>query len=175
MPKEELEVLEKLDALFGNQKVRSRIDKIVERVRTDLASHPEKDMAWEPIPLAYYSGGLPPGIKSSWVFILRKDTVTGAERHPNSHQRMMAYSGDGDFQTRLDGPWQSNFLQSRPEVSVEERWISIPPFVWHQSAAPAQDWVVVSFHTVEAEDLIEERPLDPEGSEIAQMKYLDSH
>lgn len=175
MDKAELEILKKLDGQFDDTKVRAKIDRIVSRVRADLSSHPEKDMAWEPVPLSVYTQSLPPEIKSSWVFILRKDTVTGAERHPNSHQRMMAYSGDGDFQTRLEGPWESNFLKSNRKVSFEDRWISIPPFVWHQSAAPKADWVVVSFHTVPAEDLIEERPLDETGTKVAKMKYLEGH
>jgi hypothetical protein len=57
---------------------------------------PEDVLAWEPIPLDLYKVPLPKAIHSSWVFILRANTVSGAERHPNSHQRMMSYRGTGD-------------------------------------------------------------------------------
>jgi len=44
--------------------------------------------------------------------------------------------------------------------TLEERWISIPSNTWHQGVVSDRDWVVVSFHTVPADELIEERP-DP--------------
>jgi hypothetical protein len=59
-----------------------------------------KVMAWEPIPLSIYGNALPAMIRSIWVFILRAGTNTGAERHPNSHQRMMSFEGSGDMQIR---------------------------------------------------------------------------
>lgn len=173
MDSAELKVLERLDTLLRVLRVRDSIDRIVTRVQADLDDHPDADMAWEPVPLPIYGDQLPAEIRSSWVFILRTHTHTGAERHPNSHQRIVAYAGDGDFQTRLDGPWQSNHLTSRLNAPIPDRWVSIPPFVWHQSAGPEQDWVVVSFHTVEAEDLIEERPGTAESGGVRQMKYLN--
>lgn len=178
MDAEELKILRALDTAVYSKGAKTVIEKIVTRVRARLSTNPGSDMAWEPVPLETYSSDLPPFIRSSWVFILRAKTITGAERHPNSHQRMLAYDGSGDFQTRGDGPWQSNYLTSDPAASIEERWISIPVGVWHQSAGPEKDWVVVSFHTVEAEDLIEERPGDGDeggAGEVRQMKYLDSN
>ena len=69
--------------------------------------------------------------------------------------------------------WQSNLLVSNTDAPLEQRWISIPRNVWHQVVVPeGPDWVVVSFHTVPAEELIEERPDfdDPGGTK--QMRYL---
>ena len=37
----------------------------------------------------------------------------------------------------------------------------------------AADWAVVSFHTVPAEELIEERPDDTREAATKQKKYLD--
>jgi hypothetical protein len=102
---------------------------------------------------------------------LRADTTTGAERHPNSHQRMMSYRGHGDFQTRRNGPWRSHLLTSDGTAPLEERWISIPPHVWHQGVVPGKNWVVVSFHTVVAEDLVEERPGTGAKDGVRQRKY----
>jgi hypothetical protein len=204
-----------------------------------------KVMAWEPIPLSIYGNALPAMIRSSWVFILRAGTNTGAERHPNSHQRMMSFEGSGDMQVEDEqqtsdvslrpievyapaggqmsevsefrnakggfqnrnpqdssqrsekpetsnaerstpnaevrpqsaepsGKWQSNVLVSDPVALLERRWISIPENVWHQPVVSKEaDWVVVSFHTVPAEELIEERPIDRAASRTKQMVYLD--
>ncbi len=180
-------ILEELDAILRLNEVRAQIEPIVERVRAQLrASHqaPARPMAWEPIPLSIYPSPLPAGIGSSWVFILRAGTNTGAERHPNSHQRMMSWEGSGDMQTEKSAAdtaattaktikWRSNVLVSDPGAPLERRWISIPQNVWHQPVVSKDiDWVVVSFHTVPAEELIEERPGEDGVSRTAQMRYL---
>jgi hypothetical protein len=108
------------------------------------------------------------------VFVLRAAADTGAERHPNSHQRMMSFEGSGDMQTREPGGWQSNVLVSDPEAPLERRWISIPPNVWHRPVVGTDaDWAVVSFHTVPADELIEERPDNSRKNGTKQMKYLE--
>src|SRR5262249_23574687 len=90
--------------------------------------------------------------------ILRADVATGAERHPNSRQRMMSYRGSGDLQTRTGEHWESNRLVSAQDFPLERRCVSVPENVWHQAVTAAAHWVVVSFHTVPAEDHIEEGP-----------------
>ena len=68
-----------------------------DRVRAELMGTEKAQMAWAPIPLAIYGAALPSGIRSSWVFVLRSGATTGAERHPNSHQRMMSFEAIGEF------------------------------------------------------------------------------
>jgi len=190
MTAEESSWLEILDTIVGSEEIRAQIYPIVERVRTELARNKKAQMTWEPIPLTIYGGALPSGIRSSWVFVLRAGATTGAERHPNSHQRMMSFEGAGDLQVRArhgtslsirrtglaDGgkvQWQSNFLVSDPDAPLERRWISIPRNVWHQVVVPeGPDWVVVSFHTVPPEELIEERPDSDDADRTKQMRYL---
>jgi hypothetical protein len=167
--KEEQSVLEALDKIVRSEPVRARIRPIVERVRADLARKPGALMTWEPVALETFSA-LPPAIRSGWVFVLRAGADTGAERHPNSHQRMMSLEGTGDLQTDAKSAernvqteseimWQSNVLVSDPNEPLERRWISIPKNIWHRPVIPkSADWVVVSFHTVPAAELIEERP-----------------
>ena len=178
MTKEERATLEALDKIVRSEQVRSQIEPIVERVRADLARKPDALMTWEPVPADVFGAGLPPSLRSAWIFVLRAGADTGAERHPNSHQRMMTFSGTGDMQTDVDQArndvesesainWQSNILVSDPDAPLEARWISIPPNVWHRPVIPkAADWLVVSFHTVPATELIEERP------DAKQMRYL---
>ncbi len=190
MTAEESSLLEILDTIVGSEEIRAQIYPIVERVRTELARNKKAQMTWEPIPLTIYGGALPSGIRSSWVFVLRAGATTGAERHPNSHQRMMSFEGAGDLQLRArhgtspsirrtglaDGSevqWQSNFLMSDSDVPLERRWISIPRNVWHQVVVPeGPDWVVVSFHTAPPEELIEERPDSDDPGGTKQMRYL---
>ena len=156
-----------------SESVREHIQSIVARVRQELARRKNALMSWEPFPLEILATALPPEIRSAWVFVLRAGADTGAERHPNSHQRMMSFEGSGDLQTGEPGKWQSNILASDPDALLERRWISIPTNVWHRPIIDAAaDWVVVSFHTVPAEELIEERPDESRDAGTKQMKYL---
>jgi hypothetical protein len=178
MTKEERSLLETLDGAVRSETVRAQIQPIIERVRADLARKPDALMAWEPIPFETF-GALPAAIQSGWIFILRAGVDTGAERHSNSHQRMMSFAGTGDMKIDAKGTpndvdveseiaWHSHVLVSDPNAPLERRWISIPKNIWHRPVIPAgADWVVVSFHTVSAEELIEERP----GAK--QMLYLE--
>ncbi len=179
---EERAILESLDALLRSPGVRAAIEPVVERVGRNLAGDPSAVMAWEPLPLAIYGPSLPPLVQSSWVFILRAQTATGAERHPNSRQRMMSYRGIGDIQTGdlaagdapTGGParWHSHPLVSDPAAEFARRWISIPDNTWHQCVVPEGNWVVVSFHTVPAADLIEERPDRDHAGRTKQKTYV---
>ena len=173
MTSEERSRLESLDAVLRSENVREQIRPIAERVRAELARKTEAVMTWESIPPMVFGRALPPGIRSAWVFVLRAGADTGAERHPNSHQRMMSFEGSGDMQTREPGGWQSNVLVSDPEAPLERRWISIPPNVWHRPVVGVDaDWAVVSFHTVAPDELIEERPDGRSKDGTKQMKYL---
>lgn len=169
MTKEERLILETLDQIVRSEEVRAQIQPILERVRAELAGKPNALMTWEPISLATFGSELPSQIQSAWVFVLRAGTDTGAERHPNSHQRMMTFDGTGDMKLDAKGTpnevedeseiaWRSHVLVSDFDAPLERRWISIPRNVWHRPVIPkGANWVVVSFHTVPPIELIEER------------------
>ena len=167
---DELEIIRKLDAAIRSAS--AEIDIVVSRVEQEIAREPNEVLAWEPIPLTIYNIALPETIRSSWVFVLRAGTTTGAERHPNSHQRMMSYRGSGDFQTKPSDEWNSNLLVSDLEDPPEKRWISIPANIWHQGVIGAENWVVVSFHTVTDSDLIEERPCNDFSGNLVRRNYI---
>src|SRR6266576_1692066 len=176
METEEHARLEKLDAIVRLDELRAKIYSVVDRVCAALSQKPEALMTWEPIPLEIFGEGLPPEIRSGWIFVLRAGADTGAERHPNSHQRMMTLHGSGDMRVRANAAssrWESNVLVSDPSAPLERRWISIPPNVWHRPVVGRDgDWVVISFHTVPAEELIEEK-LDESGAGMKQKKYVE--
>jgi hypothetical protein len=170
MTKHERQILETLDQIVHAERVHAQIRPIVERVRAELGQKSDALMTWEPVALDVFGNNLPPVIRSGWIFVLRAGADTGAERHPNSHQRMLTISGTGDMkidiksaknevQSASEIRWQSNVLISDANAPLERRWISIPKNVWHRPVIPkGTDWVVVSFHTVPANELIEERP-----------------
>ena len=170
MTKEERSVLETLDEIVCSDKVRTQLLPIIERIRAELARKSDALMTWEPVPLDTFGHRLPASIKSGWVFVLRAGTDTGFERHPNSHQRMVTLAGTGDMKTAAKGMpndvkdeseivGQSNVLVSNAGAALERRWISIPKNVWHRPVIPkGADWLVLSFHTVRPDELIEERP-----------------
>ena len=174
MTPEERTRLKSIDMVLRSDTVREQIRPIIERVRAELARKNEALMTWEPIPLTVFGDALPREIRSAWVFVLRAGADTGAERHPNSHQRMMAFEGRGDMQTEERGQWQSNVLVGEHEAPLERRWISIPQNVWHRPVVGADaHWTVVSLHTVPAEDLIEEKPDDSGRDGTKRKKYLE--
>ncbi|MGH9847979.1 MAG: hypothetical protein ACREEM_55540 [Blastocatellia bacterium] len=172
---DEAELLLRLDTLLQRPAMDVALEPIVARVEKKLAEQPRLWMAWESVPLDLYVEALPAEIQSSWVFILRAGAPPEAERHrhPNSRQRVVSYRGSGDLQVwRGDGDWQSNPLVSDAGASLDCRWASIPVNVWHQVVVTGADWVVVSFHTVPAEALLEERPDTGDPALARQRSYL---
>jgi hypothetical protein len=177
-PAREAEILRTLDRAVFSSTSAEALEAIAGRVRGILARGPSEIEAWEAIPLELYASGLPEDVRSSWMFGLRRGVVTGAERHPNSRQRMASWAGGGDFQVH-DGPgWRSHRLVSDRHAPFERRWLSIPPETWHQGVVGPEDWLVVSFHTVPAADLVEERPdpADPDPfrpRQTRRRRYLE--
>ena len=168
----ELEILPTLDGLVSQRPVRKKLDSIAARLLDRLRDNDQVPLVWEPVSLALYGESVPLETRSSWVFVLRANSESGAEKHPNSIQRVMSYRGSADLQTRPNEDWIPNRLISEPSAPLEKRWLSIPAGVWHQGVMGADHWVVVSFHTVPADELIEERPT-VEGSGTLQRRYLD--
>ena len=167
----EAAILQELDKLVLQPRLVPVLDATATRLEHQLSAEPSRLLVWEPLGLSLYGMPVPPSIRSSWMFVLRANTVSGAERHPNSIQRVMSWRGAGDLQTEQRGQWISHPLVSRPNEALERRWLSIPAGVWHQGVMGGENWVVVSFHTVVASELIEERP-GPEGRGSTKRFYV---
>lgn len=173
MNKKKLKILHILDTMIRRQSARIIIDSIIPLVEQRLTQDPKILLAWEPVPLPTYGEGLPDIIRSSWVFVLRAQTTTGAERHPNSYQHLISYRGSGDLRILNDELWGSNLLASDPSARIENRSLSIPPNIWHRALVPEENWVVVSFHTVYENELIEERLDETDAELVHQRRYTD--
>ncbi len=162
--RDERAILQCLDGLLREKSVAEAIDQIAARLLARTPAGSQKLMDREPVPLAVYGERLPSTVRSSWVFLMRAPAVTGAERHPNSHQRSVAYRGTGFFEVsdspQFDGEGEgaSLLLTGGFETPLETRWISIAASVWHQAVVPEGEWIVVSFHTATENELKEERP-----------------
>jgi hypothetical protein len=119
------------------------------------------------IPLELYGPGLPPELRSSWVFAVRGGINYPPERHPNSVQRMFALSQPGKFDTWNGSRWVTHRL------IPGQRGLSIPIDVWHRMpVVQRSDWVVISFHTAEANELIEIVGDPQVGSVETESVYL---
>ena len=173
MNKKKLKILHILDTMIQQQSARIIIDSIIPLVECRLTQDPKTLLAWEPVPLPIYGKGLPDIIRSSWVFVLRAQTNTGAERHPNSYQHLISYRGSGNLQILNDEIWCSNLLVSDPSARIGNRSLSIPPNIWHRALVPEENWVVVSFHTVYENELIEERLDETDAELVHQRRYAD--
>jgi len=176
MPKKsrapESTTLATLDRLVRSDAVRARIDATAARLERTLLTASSAQMSWEEVPLSTFGPDLPESIRSGWVFVLRAGAVTGAERHPNSHQRTLSWRGEGDLQTRAGGRWKSHRLKSDDKAPVGRRWVSIPAGTWHQVAVRGGGhWAVLSFHTAKADELIEERPGRNEREPGTKRRY----
>jgi hypothetical protein len=155
-------VLVVLESAARSSEAAARVALVLERVERKLATT-DGPMAWEPIPLADFDRPLPEGIQSAWIFVIRAGAESGAERHPNSHQRSLSLLGRGEFHLREAGRWKPCPLVSDAGASAEQRWLSIPPSTWHRVLAKHGNWGMLSFHTVPAAELIEELPIGPDG------------
>jgi hypothetical protein len=152
----EREILQSLHDSVLRSLERGEIRETIQRIRERLRRDGDLRIAWETLPVELFSA-LPTEVRSSWVFALRAGATTGAERHPNSHQRVMSISGSADLQIWNGSSWVSNRLSSRDDAGLLQRWLSIRPSTWHRPVVgPDEDWVVVSFHTAEADKLIED-------------------
>lgn len=149
-----------LDEVVRTASVSGELKKALERVLRQIESSTEL-MAWEVIPSTVFGRSLPESIRSCWVFGIRAGAETGAERHPNSHQRSLSLTGSGVFEVREADDWTPHGLVSEPHAPIGQRWVTIPESTWHRLLVDKQAWGMVSFHTVAPEELIEERPVDP--------------
>jgi hypothetical protein len=153
--------------------IRQAIAPTVARVQSALSALPDQPQAWEPLPLGSLGLTIPPAIQSCWIFVLRAGATFGAERHPNSHQRTVALAGTALFEIFIGGAWSPWPVDGAPGASELGSTISIPPSVWHRIEIGPENFVSVSFHTVRADQLIEETPVGDDLSTTRQRLYHD--
>jgi hypothetical protein len=145
----EPDLMHHLSGLLADAGVRSSLAAIAGDLLDELRDDPSRPKStFRSIPLAVY-GALPPAIRSSWLFALRGGLAHPPERHPNSIQRMFALTAPGRFDWWDGGQWVTAALVPGDDG------LSIPADTWHRMPAQDEDWVVASFHTAAADELVE--------------------
>ncbi|SRR6266508_2684491 len=143
--------LRALDTLIEGE-LRLQIAEAVEVARRMLARSQEP-FGWRFIDLG--AGNLPDGIRSGAVFVLPAGTTPPGHHHPNSIQHMRVLAGRAVVTLRS----RESTAQHDPVrygVGEERPWLVIPRGVVHQlEVLPEGELVVLSFHTVLEEDLLE--------------------
>ncbi len=165
------QVATKLSHMLSSSRHSEVIAPMLARVERSLADHPGQPQAWEPLTLGTLPFQMPAGVRSCWVFVLRAGASFGAERHPNSHQRTVALSGDALFELFIDGDWSQRPIRTSDSENDSVSAVSIPPSVWHRITVGPTNFVSMSFHTVPAEQLIEETPVGEDLSVTTQRLY----
>ena len=143
--------LRALDTLIQGE-LRPQIAEGVDLARRMLATSPEP-FGWRFIDLG--ARNLPGGIRSGAVFVLPAGTTPPGHHHPNSIQHMRVLAGRAMVTLRSrEGTAQPDPV--RYGVGTERPWLVIPQGVVHQfEVLPEGELVVLSFHTVPEEDLLE--------------------
>lgn len=107
---------------------------------------------WATIDLRSIPVEFPDGIKSGWIFHLRRDVPSGAHYHPNSVQHMTIVAGGGQgIVAGVRRPVVS-FHSSAPP---EDRWLVIPEGAAHEFVPEGGAMTVISFHTCDSDELEE--------------------
>jgi len=144
---------------------------LLAQVEAVLAARPDQSQAWKALDLGSLGFEIPLDIRSCWIFVLRAGATFGPERHPNSHQRTLALSGQALFELRDDDSWSAWPVSATPDGVRATSVISIPRSVWHRIQVGPENFVSVSFHTVPVEELIEQTPVGDDFSITTERLY----
>ena len=92
---------------------------------------------------------LPEGIASAGLFVVPARSSPTPHRHPNSIQHMRRLSGEARVRLSLSGEVLDK------SVGPDEPWVVIEENATHAIDVGAEEFVVISFHTVPQEELLE--------------------
>jgi hypothetical protein len=163
-------VLLELDNLLVREGGAEMLSPMIARLLQHLDESPTLPQTWQPLGEEFLDSKLPGGIVSAWLFALRGGGKFTNERHPNSWQRSLALRGRALFEVYSEGSWQRHPLDGAG-LTINERAISIPPNIWHRIAIGPDALVSLSFHTVAADELIEETCAGDDFSQTHRRLY----
>jgi hypothetical protein len=144
--------LQKLDKAVAHLLRQESFPTTIERLKIELAESKEA-FVWSTVALDAIPCELPAGIKSCWIFHLRKDVPSGCYLHPNSVQHMVMVTGQG--LSIVGGMRRTMASFASSEKSLADKWYVIEQGVPHEFIPERVDMTVVSFHTCEASELEE--------------------
>ena len=124
---------------------------LIDSLKSQLQDTPEP-FVWSTIDLESIASH-PDGIKSCWMFVLKKDVPSGCHFHPNSIQHMVVIEGEGTSEVGGVSGEMKHF--GDPNSSPDDVWYVIPEGTPHEFFPKEKDLVVISFHTCEPHELQE--------------------
>jgi hypothetical protein len=152
--------LEKLSSAVEFLVNRTTFLETVNRLNEEI-SHSKEAFVWSVIDPNSIKRELPEGIRSGWIFVLKKDIWSGCHYHPNSIQHMATIKGQGI--SKVAGEYRRLVQFGSSDNSLPDKWLVIGKGVPHEFFPEKEEMVVVSFHTCEASGLEE---VDCETGEI---------
>lgn len=134
-----------ISSLAANENVKSSI-----KMLKDELKNSKEQFVWKTLDEYLSGGNLEDEFKSSWMFIIRKNTPSKAHYHPNSTQYTAVIGGTGSCE--IDGI-KSNLVNFDPN-NTNTLYV-IPNGTPHEFFPGGEDLIVISLHTCKAEELIE--------------------
>lgn len=144
--------LEKLNTAVDFLVNRNSFLETVERLSRDIKVSQDA-FVWSVIDLNSIECELPEGIRSSWIFVLKKDVSSGCHYHPNSIQHMVTIKGHG--MSKVAGEYRRMVQFGSSNGSLADKWLVIGKGIPHEFFPEKENMVVVSFHTCDASELEE--------------------
>jgi hypothetical protein len=142
--------LSKLSSLVKAMLRNRSILNTIEELKTQLLDSNEP-FVWATLPRDIIGKGVPTGIHSAWIFVLRPNYHTFSHYHPNSTQHTAVIEGDG--WAKIGN--QEVELQVFNPRDVQPIWYVIGKNVPHEFVTRDSPVVVISFHTCLADELVE--------------------
>jgi mannose-6-phosphate isomerase-like protein (cupin superfamily) len=146
------DLLRQLNDAVAEVVARPETHRVIDDLKMQL-QHASEPFVWSTIDLQSLTSPLPDGIRSGWIFVLKKDVASGCHYHPNSVQHMVLIEGEGTSKVGNVSGEMKRF--GDPGGALEEAWYVIPEGVPHEFFPRERDVVVVSFHTCDSEELEE--------------------
>lgn len=134
---------EAVASLLAQPAVRRSIADLLESI-----TQSKETFLWSVVDCAAIADALPPDIHSGWIFVLKRDTPSGAHYHPNSVQHMVMVEGQG--WSEVAGERRRMLPFRAPGSTPGEVWYIIERNIPHEFFPEKQDMVVISFHTCAA-------------------------
>ena len=144
--------LPQLNAAVEELIERRSFHKLVDSLKNELP-HTSEPFVWSTLDLESITVPLPETIKSSWIFVLKKDVPSGCHYHPNSIQHMVMIEGEGTSKVGTISGQMRRFNDA--DASLDDVWYVIREGVPHEFFPSGSDVVVVSFHTCPSDELEE--------------------
>jgi hypothetical protein len=152
---------------------RAAIEQACDECAAELRARPALEMTYRVVIPELKLTGEMAALRSLWVFAFTPGGESDIHKHSNSTQYTRAWRGEGSI--RIGEPEHPDEVQLPPsllEGLTEQEWIVIPIGTFHQAAAGAGGWCVISFQTAPAGELQDE-PYDGEPHYYIENESLE--